>query len=116
VVLGAVEANRLQQVSWTNPLTNKILLDAGLSATTLVYDTTEHRDFVTPKSIPRITENGNTAGGDDVGIACQHLGRQPRLRSDVRFAECVHNPERSAQAQHEQLPKPRVSFICDGQP
>ena len=58
--------NRLQQVSWTNPLTNKILLEAGLSASTVQYDTTEHRDFVSPREVPRITENGTTAGGDDV--------------------------------------------------
>jgi hypothetical protein len=61
-----LKPNRLQQVSWTNPLTNKILLDAGLSATTLVYDTTEHRDYTSPNQIPRIVENGTTAGGDDV--------------------------------------------------
>ena len=59
--------NRLQQVSWTNPLTNKILLDAGLSVTSLEYNTTEHRDFTNPREVPRITEFGvNTAGGDDV--------------------------------------------------
>jgi hypothetical protein len=58
--------NRLQQVSWTNPLTNKILLDAGLSASTVEYNTTEHREYTNHVDVPRITENGNTAGGDDV--------------------------------------------------
>ena len=58
--------NRLQQVSWTNPLTNKILLEAGLSATTVTYDTTVHRDYTSPREIPRVTEFGDTAGGDSV--------------------------------------------------
>jgi hypothetical protein len=58
--------NRLQQVAWTNPLTNKILLDAGLSVNTVTYDTTEHRDYINHKDVPRISESGNTAGGDDV--------------------------------------------------
>jgi hypothetical protein len=61
-----LKPNRLQQVSWTNPLTNKILLDAGLSVSTLVYDTTEHRDYTSPKDVPRIIENGDTVGADDV--------------------------------------------------
>ena len=58
--------NRLQQVSWTNPLTNRILLEAGLSASTVEYKTSEHREFRNPSEIPRITESGNTAGFDDV--------------------------------------------------
>jgi hypothetical protein len=58
--------NRLQQVSWTNPLTNKILLEAGLSVNTVTYNTTEHRDYVNHRDIPRIEELGDTAGGDDV--------------------------------------------------
>ena len=53
-------------MSWTNPLTNKILLDAGLSVTTVVYDTTVHRDYTSPKEIPRITESGDTVGADYV--------------------------------------------------
>ena len=31
-----------------------------------MYDTTVHRDYTSPKSVPRITENGDTSGGDDV--------------------------------------------------
>ncbi len=58
--------NRLQQVSWTNPFTNKILLEAGLSASTVEYNTTEHREYVNHKDVPRIVESGTTAGGDDV--------------------------------------------------
>jgi hypothetical protein len=56
--------NRLQQVSWTNPFTNRILLEAGLSRTSQVYRTNEHREYTNPADIPRIVEVGNTAGQD----------------------------------------------------
>jgi hypothetical protein len=72
--------NRLAQVSWTNPWTNKILLEAGLSTTLQVYHTDEHREYRNPTEIPRVTETcpvngtgvaygnptGCFAGGDDV--------------------------------------------------
>jgi hypothetical protein len=58
--------NRLQQASWTNPLTSKILLEAGLSVTSQHYDTTRHREYTNPRSIPRVSEIGETAGGDNV--------------------------------------------------
>jgi hypothetical protein len=61
-----VHPNRLQQVSWTNPWTNNILLEAGISATPQHYNTTEHRQFTNPRSIPRVVEIGDTAGADDV--------------------------------------------------
>jgi len=56
--------NRLQQVSWTNPWTNKVLLEAGLNFTTQKYRTDEHRQYTNPTSIPRVVEVGDTAGGD----------------------------------------------------
>jgi hypothetical protein len=52
----ATHPNRLQQVSWTNPFTNKILLEAGLSITDQRYDTSHSRDFVNPQDIPAVTE------------------------------------------------------------
>jgi hypothetical protein len=52
----ATYPNRLQQVSWTNPFTSKILLEAGLSITAQHYDTTHSRDFVNPQNIPAVTE------------------------------------------------------------
>ena len=58
--------NRLQQVSWTNPFTNKILLEAGLSMSQVTYDTTEHRQYRNPTEIPRIVETGETVGADSV--------------------------------------------------
>jgi hypothetical protein len=61
-----VRPNRLQTVSWTNPLSNKILLEAGLTAQLQFYDTTEHRQFTNPRSIPRVMETGDTVGADSV--------------------------------------------------
>jgi hypothetical protein len=78
--------NRLAQVSWTNPWTNKVLLEAGLSTTIQKYRTDEHREYRNPTEIPRIVETcptnvsaspipagggtpatlGCTAGGDEV--------------------------------------------------
>jgi hypothetical protein len=58
--------NRLQQASWTNPLTNKILLEGGVSVTRQKYNTTRHREYDNPRSIPRVVETGDTAGMDDV--------------------------------------------------
>jgi hypothetical protein len=59
-----IKPNRLQQVTWTNPLTNKILLEAGLSITSQFYDTTRHRQYTDPVGIPRVDEFGDTAGAD----------------------------------------------------
>jgi hypothetical protein len=56
--------NRLQQVSWTNPVSNRILLEGGLSVTRQFYNTTEHREYDNPIGIPRVSELGDTAGMD----------------------------------------------------
>jgi hypothetical protein len=58
--------NRLVQASWTNPLTNKVLLEGGISATKTHYNTSEHREFTNHRSIPRVSEIGDTAGADSV--------------------------------------------------
>lgn len=58
--------NRLMQISWTNPLTNKLLFEAGLSVVLTHQDTTHHRDFTNYSAIPRICEVGATAGLDEV--------------------------------------------------
>jgi hypothetical protein len=63
-----VQPNRVQQVTWTNPLTSKILLEAGLNVTTQLYKTDSHIDFTDYVDIPRISETCSTgacsAGGD----------------------------------------------------
>jgi hypothetical protein len=63
---GQVHPARLQQVSWTNPVTGKILLEAGLSVNTQFYDYSRHRYAPSVSSIPRVSEVGATAGGDAV--------------------------------------------------
>jgi hypothetical protein len=51
-------------VSWTNPFTNKVLLEAGLNTSQQYYHTDSHREYDNHTDIPRVVENGNTAGGD----------------------------------------------------
>jgi hypothetical protein len=62
----ATKPNRVAQLRWTNPLTNRTLLDAGFQMSLQHYDLTKSRQYDTPSSIPRISESGNTAGLDDV--------------------------------------------------
>src|SRR5688500_7546139 len=61
-----VKPNRLQQFSWTNPFTNRILLEARASITAQDNHTDRHLQWRNPREIPRVSESGNTAGGDDV--------------------------------------------------
>ena len=63
---GQVHPARLQQVSWTNPYTNRLLFEAGVSVNTQLYDYTHHRYAPGVSSIPRIAEFGETTGGDSV--------------------------------------------------
>jgi hypothetical protein len=63
---GQVHPARLRQVSWTNPLTNVILLEAGLAANTQLYDFSQHRYYKSPQDIPRVVEFGSTVGMDEV--------------------------------------------------
>jgi carboxypeptidase family protein len=73
----AIKPNRLQQVTWTNPLTNKILLEAGLSITSQFYDTTRHRQYTNPIEIPRVDEFGTTAGMDSVAPRVNQFAGAP---------------------------------------
>jgi hypothetical protein len=61
-----IKPDRLQQVSWTNPMTNKILLEAGLNFSEQKYQTDHHREYTNPVDIPRVLEIGTTTGGDEV--------------------------------------------------
>jgi hypothetical protein len=60
--------NRLQQISWTNPLTNRLLFEAGLSITAQHYDTSRHRYIENPRALPRVSETGETASLDLNGV------------------------------------------------
>src|SRR5688572_24522366 len=64
---GQVHPARLIQVGWTNPLTNVILLEAGLSANRQLYDFSQHRYFMPNQDIPRVVEFGTTVGVDETG-------------------------------------------------
>jgi hypothetical protein len=59
---GQVHPARLFQLGWTNPLTNVILLEAGLSANRQLYDFSQHRYFTPNADIPRVVEFGTTVG------------------------------------------------------
>ena len=61
---GQVHPARLRQVSWTNPIANKILLEAGLAANTQLYDFSHHRYVPGQQDIPRVVEFGATVGAD----------------------------------------------------
>jgi carboxypeptidase family protein len=63
---GQVHPARLQQVSWTNPLSKIILLEAGLAANTQLYDFSYHRYVPGHQDIPRVVEFGPTVGMDSV--------------------------------------------------
>ncbi len=55
--------DRLQQLTWTNPATSKILLEAGLSVQTQYYDTSHSRNYTDYLDIPRISEVGAATTG-----------------------------------------------------
>lgn len=59
---GQVHPARLIQTGWTNPLTNVILLEAGLSANRQLYDFSHHRYFTPNPDIPWVNEFGTTVG------------------------------------------------------
>ena len=66
VVVGAGEAEPPAAESWTNPFTNRILLEARASVTPQDNHTDRHLQWRNPREIPRVSETGNTAGGDAV--------------------------------------------------
>jgi hypothetical protein len=59
---GQVHPARLMQVGWTNPLTNRILLEAGLAVNRQLYDFSQHRYWTPNPDIPRVIEFGSTVG------------------------------------------------------
>ena len=61
---GQVHPARLMQASWTNPLTNVILLEAGLAVNRQLYDFSQHRYYTPNPDIPRVVEFGSTVGVD----------------------------------------------------
>ena len=64
---GQVHPARLIQIGWTNPLTNVVLLEAGLSVNRQLYDFSQHRYYAPNPDIPRVVEFGSTVGVDETG-------------------------------------------------
>jgi hypothetical protein len=60
--------NRLMQLSWTNPFTNRMLFEGGMSVVLTHQDQTKSREFHNPREIPRVCEGGSTTGRDAVAI------------------------------------------------
>ena len=60
--------NRLTQLSWTNPFTNRMLFEAGMSYISTHEDTTKHRTYHNYREIPRVCETGPTVGRDEFAI------------------------------------------------
>ena len=58
--------NTLNQVSWTNPVTNRLLLEANMTSTRQHYDTSKHRYASNPQALPRISESGAGSGRYDI--------------------------------------------------
>jgi hypothetical protein len=58
--------NRLRSLSWTNPFTNRILFEAGITAVNTLQDSTRHREYKNRPELPRICEQGSTTGMDSV--------------------------------------------------
>jgi hypothetical protein len=63
---GQVHPARLMQASWTNPLTNVILLEAGVAVNRQLYDFSHHRYWNANQDIPWVNEFGPTVGADSV--------------------------------------------------
>ena len=63
-----VRPQHLGQLTWTNPLTNRLLLEAGMTYQSTHYDVSRNRFSPNPSDIPAIRECGS-AGLDDIGRA-----------------------------------------------
>ena len=75
----------LAQLSWNNPLTNRILFDAGLSWYATHVDFTKNRFLTGLHNIPRIVESGTTtprgAGSHGDVLDQQHVLLEQRSTS-----------------------------------
>ena len=113
------------QLSWTNPFTNRLLFDAGLTVVLTHQDQTKSREFTNPRTIPRICEVGPTVGRDAVSRArrthrCRTTGRSAprppapatssrrwtRARSTTAFPGV--DAEHAGQRRHVPQPRQRV--------
>ena len=72
--------NRLRSASWTNPFTNKILFEAGITAVNTTQDSTRHREYQNRPELPRICEAGSDNGHGLDGDEGEHHHHRQRHR------------------------------------
>ena len=109
---GQVHPARLRQVSWTNPLTNRILLEAGVAANTQLYDFSHHRYVPGHQDIPRVVEFGTDR---------RHGRRVARwsTRPSAIFGRAVRQPQqrsgrRGRIPESGRLPSARLGLVRHG--
>jgi hypothetical protein len=83
--------NRLVQLSWTNPRTNKLLFEGGLNGAMQHYNFTTKVDYDNPQSIPNIRELGDTAGGDSVATRLNQTAGAFALESGSLYSGNLDN-------------------------
>jgi hypothetical protein len=66
--------NRLTQLSWTSPFTDRVLLEAGISYMSTHEDSTHHREYPNYNQIPHVCEAGQTVGHDEFAMRTPSLG------------------------------------------
>ena len=77
--------NRLMQLSWTNPFTNRMLFDAGLSVVATHQDTTKHREFTQlPDDPAHLRSAATTVGRDAEAIQVNTAVTTHRRRRDLQ--------------------------------
>ena len=112
--------NRLTQLSWTNPFTNRMLFEAGLSYISTHEDITKHREFSNPRTIPRICEAGPTVGRDEVAIkvntsVTNTIGGARHVRhlqhDDLRIHQLQFPDGDRTSAQRRHVPEPRGRVV-----
>ena len=87
VVVRPGASARLQQVSWTNPLTTRSCSKPAVSVNTQLYDFDSASLLHEPFDIPRVGEFWRHGGRDMHGPARQSVCGQPGFRADVRIAQ-----------------------------
>ena len=107
--------NRLRQVSWTNPLTNKILLEAGLSVTTQFYDTSRAPGVHQPDRHPASRRDGRHGRRGQCRGEGESICRRRLLRVDVRLDQ-QRDRRRRRDARPRVHARARVHFVRHRRP
>jgi hypothetical protein len=104
-----VHPARLQQVSWTNPIASKVLLEAGLAVNTQLYDFSYFRYLPGHQNIPRVVEFGSTVGMDDVAP----LVNSSAAIFGVQSGNLNNGPGGAAENRHldDYRPRASVSYV-----